>query len=80
MICIDENIIIVLLWKGGKPSMDDIPLIVRKLGLGKRAAIPEQYRGELLKELIDVNIRREKILSYALIVIVGIIEYVSSFV
>ncbi len=53
--------------------MGGIPLVARKIGMGRKSAIPEQYRDELSQELIGMNIRRELMLSCALIVIVVII-------
>ncbi len=53
--------------------MGGIPLITKKVRTGRESVIPAQYREELVKELIKVNITREIFLSCALIVMVGTI-------
>lgn len=59
--------------------MGSIPIVARKIGMGRKSAIPEQYRDELTQELIGVNIKRELMLSYALIVIVVTILFLEMF-
>ncbi len=53
--------------------MGGIPLIARKIRTGRESLIPKLYREEFDKELTKLNIRREMILSYALIVMMATI-------
>lgn len=53
--------------------MGGIPLITKKVRMGRESVIPMQYREELAAELIKANIRREIILSCALIFMVAAI-------
>lgn len=53
--------------------MGGIPLGVRKTDIKSEAGILEQHREELNKELIEINIKRETILAYALIALVVVI-------
>ncbi|HYF75002.1 MAG TPA: HAMP domain-containing sensor histidine kinase [Candidatus Nitrosocosmicus sp.] len=63
----------ITFWKGGKLSMGNIPLISRKIIKGRESAIPQQYKEEIVREVVSINIRREIILSCALIVMIATI-------
>lgn len=53
--------------------MIGIPLTKRKLIMGRESTIPKQYKDEIAKELLEINIGREIILSCALIVMVSML-------
>lgn len=53
--------------------MSGVPFKLRKTDIRSGLCVHEQYRDELNKELVEINIEREIILAFALIILVSVI-------
>ena len=67
------KIIRAISMEGWKLNMGSTPIITIKRRMSGEPAVPEQYKDELSKELLNMNVKREMVLAGALTFIIAMI-------